>query len=142
MLRGVLKRCARCGTRRIYDGWFHQKDRCPGCGMKFEREPGFFVGAYLINFAIVIILLFVLCMGFVAMKAIDADAGVTPVLVAGLVIAVVAPVFFYPFSRTIWSAFDIGMTPLEPHEIEEAAEALAAPGGSGGREPGEASRRG
>ena len=124
MLRGVLKKCGRCGAGHLFDGWFQQKERCPGCGLKFEREPGFFVGAYLINFAIVIILLFVLCMGFVAMKAIDHDASVAPIVIAGLIIAFVAPVAFYPFSRTIWSAFDVGMTPLEPHEVTDAADAL------------------
>lgn len=124
MLRGALKKCGRCGAGRLFRGWFEQKERCPGCGLKFEREPGFFVGAYLINFAIVIVLLFVLCMGFVAMKAIDHDAPVAPIVIAGLVISVVAPVAFYPYSRTIWSAFDVGMTPLEPHEIAEAADAL------------------
>lgn len=126
MWRGVRKKCGRCGAGHLFDGWFDQKERCPGCGLKFEREPGFFVGAYLINFAIVIIMLFVLCMGFVAMKAIDADASVAPIVITGLVIAVGAPVSFYPFSRTIWSAFDVGMTPLEPKEIAEAAEALRA----------------
>ncbi len=127
MLRGVLKKCGRCGAGHLFDSWFEQKERCPGCGLKFEREPGFFVGAYLINFSIVIILLFVLCMGFVAMKAIDHDAAVAPIVIAGLLVSVVAPVAFYPFSRTIWSAFDVGMTPLEPGEIADAAEAIGAP---------------
>jgi uncharacterized protein (DUF983 family) len=124
--RGLTKRCPRCGGRRIYDSWFRMKDRCPTCGMRFEREPGFFVGAYLINFAISIVALFVLCMAFVAVKASDADAGYVGFLVAGFIIAIVLPVFCYPFSRTIWSAIDIGMTPLEPTEEAEAATAAAA----------------
>lgn len=99
-------------------------DRCGRCGLKFEREPGFFVGAYLINFAIVIILLFVVCMGYVAMKAIDTSAPLLPVVAVGLVLAVVAPVLFYPFSRTLWSAIDIGMTPLTADEVDQAAAAL------------------
>src|SRR5690606_8923938 len=63
--RGLTKKCPRCGGGRLYDGWFRMKERCPTCGLLFEREPGFFVGAYLINFAIVEGLLFVLIMGFV-----------------------------------------------------------------------------
>jgi uncharacterized protein (DUF983 family) len=122
--RGATKRCPRCGAGHLYEGWFRMVDRCGRCGLKFEREPGFFVGAYLINFAIVIVLLFAVCMGYVAMKAIDASAPVLPVVLAGLVLAVVAPVLFYPFSRTLWSAIDIGMTPLTPDEIDEAAAAV------------------
>ncbi len=66
-------------------------------------------------------------MVFVAVKATNPDAGYVGFLVAGLVIAVAAPVFCYPFSRTIWSAIDIAMSPLEPTEEAEAATAAAAP---------------
>jgi hypothetical protein len=49
-------------------------------------------------------------------------------LVAGVLIGLLAPVVFYPFSRTVWSAIDLGMTPLEPEELREAEEArVAAP---------------
>lgn len=89
--------------------------------MRFEREPGFFVGAYLINFAVAIILLFVVCMGFVAMKAVNSDADWRVPLLVGLVIAAVAPVLCYPFSRTVWSAIDLGMTPMEADEAADAA---------------------
>lgn len=127
--RGVLKRCPRCGGRGLYASWFRMRERCPTCGLRFEREPGFFVGAYTINLAISIVALFVLCMAFVAVKATNPDAGYLGFLVAGLVIALVAPVFCYPFSRTIWSAIDLVMTPLEPIEEAEAATAAAvAPG--------------
>lgn len=125
LARGLTKRCPRCGGRRLYDGWFRMKDRCPTCGILFEREPGFFVGAYLVNFAIAIVLLFVECMAFVAWKATHAEAGVTVPVVVGVAIAIVAPVFFYPYSRTLWSALDVGGTPIEPHEAEAAAAFLA-----------------
>lgn len=121
--RGFTKRCPRCGERKIYDSWFQMKDRCPRCGILFEREPGFFVGAYLINFATVIVLLFLACMGFVAWKATNPDAGAAVPLAICFVISLVVPIFFYPFSRTIWSALHIGGSPIEPHEVE-AAEAF------------------
>ncbi len=122
--RGFTKKCPRCGGGHIYDSWFRMKDRCPTCGLLFEREPGFFVGAYLINFAIAEGLLFVLIMGFVFWKDQHPDAGVTGPVVVAVFLGVVAPLLFYPFSRTIWSALDIGMTPLELHEIVDAADAL------------------
>jgi uncharacterized protein (DUF983 family) len=126
--RGFTKRCPNCGGRGIYDTWFRMKDRCPTCGLRFEREEGFFVGAYLINFAVSIILLFVLCMGFVGVKAADPDAEAGIFLAAGVLIGLLAPVVFYPFSRTVWSAIDLGMTPLEPEELREAESArVAAP---------------
>jgi uncharacterized protein (DUF983 family) len=119
--RGITKRCPHCGSGHVFEGWFHMKERCPRCALRFEREPGFFVGAYLINFAVAIILLFVVCMVIVAMKALDNSADLTVPFVVGAIIAVGVPPFFYPFSKTVWSAIDIGMTPLEVHELEDAA---------------------
>ena len=123
--RGLCKHCPRCGSGHIYRGWFRMKERCPSCGYLFEREPGFFVGAYLINFAIVEGFLFVMLMGFVAWKDQHPDAGMAPAIVIGLFIGLVGPVIFYPFSRTIWSALDLLMTPLEVDEIVAAADAVA-----------------
>lgn len=127
MKRGLLKKCPRCGGGHIYDTWFHMKERCPRCGYLFEREPGFFVGAYLINFAIVEGFLFVLIMAFVVWKDQNPTSGVTIPIVIGLIIGFGGPVLFYPYSRTIWSAFDLLMTPLEVEEIVAAADAVAAP---------------
>jgi uncharacterized protein (DUF983 family) len=123
--RGLFKRCPRCGGGGIFHGWFHMHDRCPTCGYLFEREPGFFVGAYLINFAIAEGFLFVLVMGYVAWKDQNPDAGVVIPVVIGLVIGVVGPIVTYPYSRTIWSAFDLLMTPMEMDEIVAAADAVS-----------------
>lgn len=133
--RGVTKRCPRCGSGHLYRGWFHMKERCPGCGMLFEREPGFFVGAYLINFAIAEGLLFVLVMGFVFWKDQHPEAGVLVPVTVAVFLGVVAPIVFYPFSRTIWSALDVGMTPLELHEIVAAADASDRPGPGSAADP-------
>ena len=122
--RGCLKRCPRCGGGRIYQGWFKMKDRCPTCGYKFEREPGFFVGAYLINFAVTEGLLFVVIMGYIVWKNANSSAGLLVPILVGLAFAVVAPIVFYPFSRTIWSAIDLAMTPIELDEVLEAEESV------------------
>ncbi len=122
--RGLRKRCPRCGARGLYSGWFRMRERCPECGFKFEREPGFFIGAYLINFAIVEGLLFVVVMAFVFVLANDSRAGIVAPLAIGAVLAVAGPLAFYPYSRTIWSAIDLAMTPLELEEIVAAQEAV------------------
>ncbi|CAN5197914.1 hypothetical protein BH20ACT3_BH20ACT3_05550 [soil metagenome] len=123
--RGVRKRCPRCGGGDLYTSWFRMRDRCLRCGLRFEREPGFFVGAYLINFAIAIGTLFAVSMAFVALQVLNPGSGVAGPLIVGLVVAIVIPPVCYPYSRTIWSAIDIGMTPLEPDEEAEATAALA-----------------
>lgn len=125
--RGFAKRCPRCGGGHLYVNWFRMKERCPTCGVRFEREPGFFVGAYLINFAITEGLLFVAIMVYVGWKDAHPDAGLGLPIAVGLAIGLLGPLLFYPYSRTIWSAIDIAMTPLEVPEIVDAAESVDRP---------------
>lgn len=108
-------------------------DRCPGCGYRFEREPGFFVGAYFVNFAVTEGVLAVVMVVFLFVRSAGSGASLVPWLLGGLVVAVVAPVIFYPFSRTIWSAIDLAMAPMELDEIADAAESSGG-GESGDRE--------
>ena len=114
-------------------------ERCPTCGFRFEREPGFFIGAYFVNLAITEGLLFAVVIGFLFAKNADNDVGVFWPLVIGGLFAVVTPLVFYPWSRTIWSAIDLAMTPLELEEIvaaEDATEASAIEHEAGGPEGG------
>ncbi|MCB1039935.1 MAG: DUF983 domain-containing protein [Acidimicrobiales bacterium] len=137
--RGCAKHCPRCGGGDLFTSWFRMKDRCPTCGYLFEREPGFFLGSYFINFMIAEGFLFVLAMVFVVAKASHPDTGLAVPVSVGVAIAIVGPVVFYPYSRTIWSAFDLMMIPLEIDEIVEAADAVGGgeaspeegPGGDG-----------
>src|SRR5829696_4595316 len=50
LLRGGRKRCPRCGERRIWEGWFALKVRCPRCDLRFEAELGGFLGAMTLNY--------------------------------------------------------------------------------------------
>ena len=38
--RGVRKRCPHCGEGPIFSGWSHHLERCPVCGLVYERNPG------------------------------------------------------------------------------------------------------
>ncbi len=49
--RGMQKRCARCGGGDLYASWFRMHERCHQCGVKFERQDGYFACSYIINFA-------------------------------------------------------------------------------------------
>src|SRR5262245_17589082 len=49
-VRGLTWRCARCGTFRPWSkGWFGRKERCRGCGYRYERQEGFLLGAVTMN---------------------------------------------------------------------------------------------
>ena len=112
LARGLLKRCPICGTGNLFTRWFRMKERCPGCQYLFEREEGFFLGAYVINLAIaqgLVILLAIVPL--IIRMASDPDASIMPFVLGGLIGAVAAPMFFYPWSKTIWTAFDLMLRP-------------------------------
>jgi uncharacterized protein (DUF983 family) len=123
LLRGLLRRCPRCGSGHLFKGWLQMVERCPRCGLKFEREEGFFLGAFVINSGTTLIAL----AAFIAIGVAKTLPNPPPgkLAVVGLLVAVVVPVFFYPFSRTIWAAIHLWMQPLSEDEVETAAEATA-----------------
>lgn len=120
--RGAIRRCPRCGGGKLFRTFWSIKDRCPRCGLLFAREPGYFTGVYLVNFGVVLAVLFVIVMSFAIWLGNDPDAPLLPPLLIGLGVAVVLPILFYPFARTLWSALDLAMTPMELEEILDAVE--------------------
>jgi uncharacterized protein (DUF983 family) len=104
MWRGITRRCARCGSGKLFRHWVHMVDDCPRCGLHFEREQGYFAGALAINliltgglFAIVFVLMLVLT---------GPDINIPLTLAVCLPIAALGPIVAYPFSKTIWVAVD------------------------------------
>ena len=129
--RGARRRCGRCGSTGLFEGWFRLREHCPRCGYRFRREEGFFTGVILVNFSVTLVVLWVVIMAYVLWRAAtDAHSGLAPMLVACVGIGVVVPIVFYPVAATTWAALDLVMRPLEPEE--EADAALRAEEGSPG----------
>lgn len=126
LLRGLAHRCPRCGSGGVFASWFRLVDRCPGCGYRFEREEGFWLGAYVINFVITEGLVLLCLVVYLVVVATHPGTSVVPALVAALGAAVLVPLGFYPSSRTLWAALDLTMRPMDPAEEADAAAAAAA----------------
>ena len=94
-------------------------EHCPGCGMRFEREEGFFLGVYFMNITLTQLVL----MAYVAAAFAWTlpDPPMAGVLAGAAAIAVAVPVLLYPACRTLWAAVHLGMQPLEPEEQADAA---------------------
>jgi len=124
--RGLIRHCPRCGAGKLFRRWFHMVDRCPGCGYRFQREEGFQLGGYVINFGLTEGLVCLVIGAYIIAASANPDVAIWPVVVGGLLAAVVTPIVFFPFSRTIWAAIDLAMTPLDVVEQAEAETARAA----------------
>ncbi len=64
MFRGV---CPRCRTGAIYRrsfwrAWLDMNERCPACGLRFEREQGYFLGAMYVSYALSVPPVSLLCL--------------------------------------------------------------------------------
>jgi uncharacterized protein (DUF983 family) len=111
--RGLTVRCPLCGGRGLFQRWFTMVDRCPRCGLRTERVEGHWLGSLgmntIVSFAAVLLAVVLgVLLGY-------PDA-LTVAVVGVVATAVIVPIAFFPVSRTLWSAIDLAMRPLEPDD--------------------------
>lgn len=120
---------------------------CPTCGLVFSRVPGHWLGSWFLNVCVVQTLV----IGILAI-----GVGVTwpdpPIVWIGIgagLSALVAPLAFFPISRTLWTAIDLVMRPLDFDDgvapgflLEDDLEALVRDRGADDRADPSASGRG
>jgi hypothetical protein len=82
--------------------------RCPRCGYLFDREEGFFLGAFFINFVVTEALLGVLLAVLIGLEA-SGGTPLAPIFAAAAAETILVPLIFYPFSKTVWTAIDMAM---------------------------------
>lgn len=117
--RALRRLCPRCGGGGIFATFLELHERCPTCGMRFEREPGYWVGAMIVVTTITFGLFLLLLVGGIIVTW--PDVPWTALLVATVAVNLVVPVAAYPRAKLLWSAIEMSWHPLEPHEVESAA---------------------
>ncbi len=118
--------CAACGRRKLFRRWFSMAEDCPRCGLHFERIEGHWIGAIGINTIVSFAILgLVVIAGVVATYP---DGSTIQLVLVAVGAAVIGPTLFYPMSKTLWTAVDISMRPLEAHEVDwrEVEESFGA----------------
>jgi uncharacterized protein (DUF983 family) len=115
LARGLTRRCPLCGGRGLFRGWFTVRERCPRCSFRIERRiEGHWLGSLGMNTTVSFgALLVTLVVGFVVTYP---DIPAAPLMGVAVGVAVVVPLVFFPFSKTLWSAIDLAMRPLEPDD--------------------------
>lgn len=100
-------RCPACGTGRLYKSLLQMNESCPHCGLVFEREQGYFVGAIYVN---VIVTLFLIVSAFVVSLIVMPEYG-SGVQTALFVIAIAVPLILFRHARSIWLSLDYFIDP-------------------------------
>jgi uncharacterized protein (DUF983 family) len=109
-IRALRLRCPHCGGRPVFVTWSHLVPNCPVCGLGFERgEQGYWLGAYFFNLMAVEIVFTVWVVGFLLLT------WPTPpwelFQLTTVVLMLIVPVAFFPYSKTLFLAFDLWVRP-------------------------------
>jgi uncharacterized protein (DUF983 family) len=112
LLRGFTKRCPVCGGGDTFESWFRMRARCPRCNFPLDRIEGHAVGSLGMNTIVSFGTLFVTVV--VGLVLTYPDPPVLLLVAIAVAVAVIVPLLFFPFSRTVWSAIDLAMRPLDP----------------------------
>ena len=106
VVRAIRLRCPRCGRTPLYAGIFAMREHCDACGFRYEREQGYFVGAIYVNYAVTT----VITVGTVLVLDWTIGLTLTQQLVIGVGLALLVPVVFFRYARSLWLALDFLIT--------------------------------
>lgn len=108
----LAQRCPRCRMGRmfrysIWRGWPGMFEQCPVCDLRFEREPGYFLGAMYISFVLGVLIVAVVAAviwGITGWRITNATIG------ALLLFLPLAPAITL-FARVLWIYLDQTVDP-------------------------------
>ena len=100
--RCLVLRCPACGRDTIVARPFNIKDRCTACGVIYQREPGFFVGAILANVVTTELVILLVYFGFLLFTNFEDR----PVLTILFLVGITFPLAFYHHSWSFWLGLD------------------------------------
>jgi hypothetical protein len=92
-------------------------EHCPRCDLRFERIEGHLAGALGINTVASIVVVFIV--GIAGGVLTFPELPLLPLVTTVTTVAALFPVFFYPYSKTVWTAIDLRIRPPEIGEVRE-----------------------
>ena len=99
---GLRLRCPRCGQEKLFRGLFAMQDDCGTCGLHYEREAGYFVGAIYVNYAATT----VMSLGGFFLLDSMIDLSMYQQIALWAFFSTVFPLWFFRYSRSLWLALD------------------------------------
>lgn len=107
----LRQRCPRCHRGRMFSGWIRMYAACPVCRYAFEREPGYFVGAMYVSYALAVPTLVLLAV--LVHWLVPSWYGLSLLGATLLVFLPLVPLIFR-YSRAIWAHLDWTIDPHDP----------------------------
>jgi uncharacterized protein (DUF983 family) len=108
--RALRLRCPNCGKGKPFVSWLRMRSQCEVCGLVYERgEEGYQVGSYM--FAIVAAELVFAAVFLAIVLATWPTPPWTLLQYGGIAMMVVVPFVLFPFTKTVFLAFDLIFRP-------------------------------
>jgi uncharacterized protein (DUF983 family) len=113
--RGLRMRCPCCGIGSIYRRPYRMFHDCPVCRLDYFREPGYYVGAMIVNYLATAFLILGAYLISRALPEIWHAAPQTKIPV-WMACAVVISLALVPLARSMWLALDYWIEPWQPND--------------------------
>jgi uncharacterized protein (DUF983 family) len=114
LVRALRLVCPACGRGRLFSGWFKTNPSCAECGLIFQREPGYYLGAIYFNYGLTASILVVAYFVLFFLFGVSPDTMLWPLAA----FCVIFPLWFFRYARSLWRSWDQYFDP-DPnvHEI-------------------------
>jgi hypothetical protein len=84
-------------------------EACDGCGIRFDRGPGFYLGSIYINYGLTAL---VVTVGYLAMFFADKPSAGARLAILGA-FCLLFPLWFFRYARSLWLAMDVYLDPKQ-----------------------------
>jgi len=98
---GLMLRCPRCHTGRMFARGFTMNRVCPNCGLPFEQATGEITGGMGINIVVTLAIIIVCALVF----GLNPAVSLAPLLIGLALFAILFPIAFYRSARGLWAGF-------------------------------------
>jgi uncharacterized protein (DUF983 family) len=106
----LLLRCPQCRRGPLFKGrfGFSMHDRCPVCGLKFDRGNGYYIGALGLN----LVLAETVATALWLPLAVDQSVPIAYAYAVGIAASVGLPILGFRHTRSLWIAMDRLVNPV------------------------------
>jgi ABC-2 type transport system ATP-binding protein len=98
------------------------RPECLSCKLRFEREPGYFLGAIYINYAVTVV---VMLAGFFGLEYV-AHLSLARQIILWCSFAVVFPLVFFRYSKSLWLCIDYIFNPVDEEFVDMSEHGVAS----------------
>ena len=107
--RALRLKCPDCGLGPLYKSLFKMNTRCDYCGLVYEREQGYFVGAIYLN----VIATESLLLGTLVVYGLITGRIDETILTVLVILALTLPLVYFHHTRSFWLCIDHLLNPRD-----------------------------